>query len=112
MLAKELEIDGRSAPTPEALAKCLGGTRFQRDSGDKIEPGIRAVVAPGASIHLRDRGRGKFPWAHQAETFALTRAIGSVLCLPTERRVVNNLHDAEHQAVGASFRGRIPRTDR
>ena len=103
MLAKELEIDGRSAPTPEALAKCLGGTRFQRDSGDKIEPGIRAVVAPGASIHLRDRGRGKFPWAHQAETFALTRAIGSVLCLPTERRVVNNLHDAEHQAVGRAF---------
>ena len=104
MLAKEIDVDGRNVPTPEALAKRLGGKHFQRDSGDKIEPGIRAVVAPDASIHLRDRGRGKFPWAHQAETFALARAIGSALCLPpTEQRVVNNLHDAEHQAVGRAF---------
>ena len=104
MLAKELEVDGRDVPTPEALARRLGARQFQRAFGDQIEPGIRAVVAPGANIHLRDRGRGKSPWAHQAETFALTRAIGSVLCLPpTERRVVNNLHDAEQQAVGRAF---------
>ena len=104
MLAKELEVDGRDLPTPEALAKRLGGKRFQRVHVDDVEPSIRAVVGADASVHLRDRGRGKFPWASQAENFALARAIGTAMCLPdTEQRVVNGLRDAEHQAVGRAF---------
>ena len=104
VLATELNIDGRDVATPEALTKRLGNRHFQRVHAENIEPGIRAVVDPDAGVHLRDRGRGKFPWAPQAETFALTRAIGSVLCLPhTERLVVNNLHHAEQQAVGRAF---------
>ena len=104
LLAAELNIDGREVATPEALTKRLGNRSFQRVHAKDIEQGIRAVVDPDAGVHLRDRGRGKFPWAPQAETFALTRAIGSVLCLPhTERLVVNNLHHAEQQAVGRAF---------
>lgn len=104
LLAAELNISGRDLATPEALTKRMGSRRFQRVHARNIEPGIRAVVDPDAGVHLRDRGRGKFPWAAQAETFALTRAIGSVLCLPhTERLVVNNLHHAEQQAVGRAF---------
>ena len=104
LLASELDMDGRDAPTPEALTRRLGNRRFQRTHAEDIEPGLRAVVEPDAGVHLRDRGRGKFPWATQAETFALTRAIGSLLCLPqTERQVVNNLHYAEQQAVGRAF---------
>ena len=104
LLANELNVDGRDVATPEVLTRLLGNGRFQRVHAEDIEPGLRAVVEPGAGVHLRDRGRGKFSWATQAETFALTRAIGSVLCLPqTERRVVNNLHYAEQQAVGRAF---------
>ena len=104
MLTRELQLDGRELPTPEVLAKQLGSTRFQRIHGEDIEPGLRAVVGPGPSVHLRDRNRGKYHWAPQAETFALARAIGSALCLQeTERSVVNSLHDAEQQAVGRAF---------
>lgn len=104
MLSRELRLDGRELRTPEALAKRLGGTDFQLVHGEDVEPGLRAVVGPGASVHLRDRNRGKHSWAPQAETFALARAVGSALCLQeTERSVVNNLHDAEQQAVGRAF---------
>lgn len=104
MLTKELGLDGRDLPTPEVLTKQLGSTGFQRVHGEGIEPGLRAVVAPGGSVHLRDRNRGKHPWASQAETFALARAVGSVLCLQeTERSVVNSLHNADQQAVGRAF---------
>lgn len=104
MLTRELQLDGRELRTPEALAKQLGSTRFQRIHGEDIEPGLRAVVGPGPSVHLRDRNRGKYHWAPQAETFALARAVGSALCLEeTERSVVNSLHDAEQQAVGRAF---------
>lgn len=106
--ANELNIDGRDVATPEALTRRLGSKDFQRVHAKDIEPGIRAVVAPDAAVHLRDRGRGKFSWAEQAETFALTRAVGSVLCLPqTERLVVNNLHYAEQQAVGRAFAAQL-----
>ena len=104
LLTKELQLDGRELRTPEALAEQLGGARFQRVRGGDIDPGLRAVVGPGASVHLRDRNRSKYCWAPQAETFALARAVGSALCLgETERSVINNLHDAEQQAVGRAF---------
>ena len=104
MLAKALEVDGRDLPTPEAFATRLGGRDFQRVHVENVEPSIRAVLDAGASVHLRDRGRGKFFWASQAETFALARAVGTAVCLPqTEHRVVNGLHDAEHQAIGRAF---------
>ena len=104
LLATELRMDGRDVATPEALTKRLGNKRFQRVHAEDIEPGIRAVVERDAGVHLRDRGRGKFSWAPQAETFALTRAIGSMLCVPhPERLVVNNLQRAEQQAVGLAF---------
>ena len=106
-LRKKLDVNGKSLRTPEALAKKFGGKHFQRVTGPDVEPGIRAVVAqdgvkPG--IHLRDWGRGRSHWAPRAETFALARAIGDALCLPQSgRRVINNLHDAEQQAVGRAF---------
>ena len=107
LLSKELKVNGKRLRTPEALAKKFGGKDFQRVPGTDVEPGIRAVVAQtgaGPRIHLRDRNRGKFPWAPQAETFALARTIGDALCLPQSgRRVINNLHDAEQQAVGRAF---------
>ena len=104
LFASEINTDGRDLPTPEALTRQLGSQRFQRLRADDIEPGLRAVVDPDAGVHLRDRGRGKFSWAAQSETFALTRAIGSMLCLPHGgRRVVNNLRNAEQQAVGRAF---------
>lgn len=106
-LGKELNLNGSRLQTPEALAKKLGGRDFQRVAGTEVEPGIRAVVAQNGAeprIHLRDRNRGKFLWATQAETFALARAIGDTLCLPhSGHRVVNNLHNAEQQAVGRAF---------
>ena len=104
MLTRELGLDGRELRTPEALAKQLGSTGFQRVRGEDIEPGLRAVVGPDSSVHLRDRNRGKYSWAPQAETFALARAVGSALCLQeTKRSVVNNLWGAEQQAVGRAF---------
>ena len=107
ILSKELNVNGSRLRTPEALAKKLNGKHFQRVPGPDVETGIRAVVAPtgaGPGIHLRDRNRGRFHWAPQAETFALARSIGDALCLPQfGRRVVNNLHDAEQQAVGRAF---------
>ena len=107
LMSGELNLNGSRLRTPEALAKKLGGRDFQRIAGTDVEPGIRAVVAQtGAEpdIHLRDRGRGKFRWAPQAETFALARAIGAALCLPQSGHcVVNNLRNAEQQAVGRAF---------
>ena len=106
-LGKALNLNGSGLRTPEALAKKLGGKDFQRVAGTDVEPNIRAVVAQSGAesgIHLRDRNRGKFRWATQAETFALARAVGDALCLPQSgHRVVNNLHNAEQQAVGRAF---------
>ena len=107
MLSGELNLNGSRLQTPEALAKSLGGKRFQRVAGTDIEPSIRAMVAQNGAeprIHLRDRNRGKFRWAPQAEIFTLARAIGDALCLPQPgHRVVNNLRNAEQQAVGRAF---------
>ena len=108
LLGGELNVNGRHLKTPEALAKRLGGKRFQRAPGADVEPSIRALVTQNGDeprIHLRDRrGRGKFRSAVQAETFALARAIGDALCLSQSgHRVVNNLHNAEQQAVGRAF---------
>ena len=107
LLGGELNVNGRHLKTPEALATRFGGKRFQRVAGADVEPSIRAMVTQSGDeprIHLRDRGRGKFRWAAQAETFALARAIGDALCLSQSgHRVVNNLHNAEQQAVGRAF---------
>ena len=107
LLGSELKLNGSHLKTPEALAKKLGGKDFQRVAGADVDPSIRAMVAQNGAesrIHLRDRGRGKFLWAEQAETFALTRAIGDALCSSQSgHRVVNNLHNAEQQAVGRAF---------
>ena len=106
-LGSELNLNGSHLKTPEALTKKLGGKGFQRVDGTDVEPSIRAMVAQNGAeprIHLRDHGRGKFLWATQAETFVLTRAVGDVLCSSQSgHRVVNNLHNAEQQAVGRAF---------
>ena len=106
-LGSELNVNGSHLKMPEALAKKLGGKGFQRVAGTNVEPSIRAMVAQNGAeprIHLCDRGRGKFLWAEQAETFVLTRAIGDALCSSQSgHRVVNNLHNAEQQAVGRAF---------
>ena len=108
ILSKELIVNGSRLRTPETLAKKFGGKHFQLVAGTDVEPGIRAVVTQTGTepnIHLRDRGNGKFRWAsRQAETFALARTIGDTLCLPQSgRRVINNLRNAEQQAVGRAF---------
>ena len=106
-LGNELNLNGSRLKTPETLAKRLGGGNFQCVAGTDVEPSIRAMVAQNGAeprIHLRARNRGKFLWAMQAETFALARSIGDALCLPhSGHRVVNNLHNAEQQAVGRAF---------
>lgn len=67
-------------------------------------PGILALVCRGDDIRIHVRQRGPWEWARQAESFALARAIGDVVCFGDARRsVVNRLHQAERQAAGRAF---------
>ena len=88
--------------SPRAIATKLGGRNFAPATGLS---GVLAVVSrenDDVRIHLRDRGRRQ--WAQWAENFALARALGDAVCFPdSQRSVVNELHDAEHQAAGRAF---------
>ena len=88
--------------SPRAIATKLGGRRFAPATGLS---GVLALVShdnDDVRIHLRDRGRRQ--WAQWAENFAFSRALGDAVCFPdSQRSVVNELHDAEHQAAGRAF---------
>ena len=88
--------------SPGDIARKLGSGSFRCTSG---VAGISALVSRGEDdvrIHVRERGAGD--WARHVENFAFTRAIGDAVCYRDSRRsVVNNLRQAERQAVGRAF---------
>ena len=92
--------EGLSAPA--VIARKLGSGSFICTSG---VAGISALVSRGdddVRIHVRERGA--WEWARHAENFAFARAIGDAICYrDTRRSVVNNLRQAERQAVGRAF---------
>lgn len=83
------------------IAGRLGARRFACASGVS---GILALVSRTGDVRIHVRERGARDWARQAESFALARAIGDVVCFGDARRsVVNRLHQAERQAAGRAF---------
>ena len=97
-----LGIPPGTSTSIKAVAEVLGGVRLARTAGPS---GIYALVArneDGVHIHLRHRGSAT--WARDAEKFAFARALGDAISFPdTPRAPINNLHQAERQAVGRAF---------
>ena len=88
--------------SPADIARRLGSGSFVCTAG---VAGVSALVSRGdddVRIHVRERG--PWDWARYAENFAFARAIGDAVCYrDTQRSVVNNLRQAERQAVGRAF---------
>ena len=93
---------GEGVSSPADIARRLGSDSFICTAG---VAGIPALVSRGdddVRIHVRERGA--LDWARHAENFAFARAIGDVVCYrDPQRSVVNNLRQAERQAVGRAF---------
>ena len=88
--------------SPSDVARKLGSRSFRCASG---VAGIFALACRGdGDVRIHVRERGERDWARHAESFALARAIGDVVCFGDARRfVVNGLHQAERQAAGRAF---------
>ena len=88
--------------SPADIAQRLGSGSFICTPG---VAGVSALVSRGdddVRIHVRERGA--WDWARHAENFAFARGIGDAVCFrETQRSVVNNLRQAERQALGRAF---------
>ena len=93
---------GKGLTSPGDIARRLGSHTFVCTSG---VAGVSALVSRGdGDVRIHVRERGAWDWARHAENFAFARAIGDAVCYrDTQRSVVNNLRQAERQAVGRAF---------
>lgn len=88
----------------KSLAQRLGSKTF---SFTQWVEGIHALVTFDESrgdtyLFLRDRSSSAF--ARHSHLFAFGRALGEAVCFPnTDRSIVNDLHEASHQAAGRAF---------
>ncbi|MDE0423014.1 MAG: hypothetical protein OXK76_19280 [Gammaproteobacteria bacterium] len=97
-MREKLALPGTQPVSIKKLSTLLGNGNFARKQGPQ---GLFAVVAQEAEVvhlHLRKHGAG------HTEKFAFARALGDVVCFPgTPLSAINNLHNAERQAVGRAF---------
>lgn len=94
---------GYRFPAFRKLAEKLGASQSYTLAG-RVD-GLRALRsdhADGVYIHMRTHGNSLE--AKTSHLFSFARAVGDVVCFPTEDRApVNELHDAYRQAAGRAF---------
>ena len=97
-----MDISSTAPISIKDITQMLGGVGMARAAGPD---GIYALVDhQGDDVHIHLRHRGRPAWARAAEKFAFARALGDAICFPdTERAAINDLHEADRQAVGRAF---------
>ena len=94
----KLNLPASEAVSIKDVSTLLGNSGFAKKHGPA---GLAAVVAKQddfVHLHVCKRRVG------QTEKFAFARGIGDAICFPeTPLSAINNLHNAERQAVGRAF---------